>query len=79
MISFSKGTLTDEEAFWTMRYFLEIHYKRSPGAMDISDILSATQPFEFNERGHFDGKVTENRRIAPADSGMISDWNKAVE
>jgi hypothetical protein len=77
--SFSNETLTEEEAFWVMFYFLEGHYKLSDGQFDISDILSASQPFEFDKRGHFDGQVHENRSTAPADSGMIWHWNEAVK
>lgn len=76
---FSNGTLTEEEAFWVMFYFLEYHYELSGGQFDVSDILSGSQPFEFNVDGTFDGEVHGNRRTAPADSGMIWHWNKAIE
>jgi cobyric acid synthase len=79
MTEFSKETLTEEEAFWVMFYFLEGHYEISGGQFDISDILSASQPFEFDKNGHFDGKVEGNRKISVADSGMIWHWNEAVK
>lgn len=62
-----------------MWYFLKEHYDLSGGQFDISDILSASQPMEFDAKGHFDGKVLGNRTIAPADSGMVSFWNEAIE
>ena len=77
--TFANTKLTEEEAFWVMRYFLQEHYDLSGGQFDISDILSATQPFEFDENGNFDGQVQGNRRIAPADSGMIWHWNEAIK
>ena len=77
--NFSNDKLTEEEAFWVMFYFLEGHYELSDGQFDISDILSASQPFEFDKRGHFDGQVHANRRTAPAGSGMIWHWNEAVK
>lgn len=76
---FSNKTLTEEEAFWVMYYFLEGHYELSGGQFDVSDILSGSQPFEFDDNGHFDGKVLGNRRVAPADSGMVWHWNEAVK
>lgn len=76
--SFTSDRFTEEEAFWIMWYFLEGHYELSGGQFDVSDILSACQPFEFTENGHFDGDVKGNRRIAPADSGMIWHWKEAI-
>lgn len=76
---FVKEQLTAEESFWVMFYFLEGHYELSGGHFDLSDVLSASQPFEFNEKGHFDGQVLGNRKVAPADSAMISDWNAAIK
>lgn len=76
---FSKDVLTEEEAFWVMYYFLDAHDELSGGQFSVSDILSASQPFEFDEKGHFDGQVTGTRRVSPADSKMISDWNNAVK
>jgi hypothetical protein len=76
---FSNDTLTEEEAFWVMWYFLEGHYELAGGQFDLSDILSASQPFEFDDNGHFDGQVKGNRRVAPADSGMVWHWNEAVK
>lgn len=76
---FSKNTLTEEDAFWVMWYFLDGHYQLAGGEFDLSDILSASQPFEFDNNGHFDGQVDGIRRVAPADSGMIWHWNEAVK
>ena len=76
---FVNEQLTAEESFWVMFYFLEGHYELSGGHFDLSDILSASQPFEFDEKGHFDGQVLSNRTVAPADSAMISDWNTAIK
>lgn len=72
MEQFIKTDLTHEEAFWVMWYFLKQHYELSGGQFNIRDILSASQPMEFNADGHIDGKITGNRTIAPADSGMVS-------
>ncbi len=79
MEQFIKADLTTEEAFWVMWYFLKEHYDLSGGTFDVSDILSASQPVEFDSNGHFDGKILGNRTIAPADSGMVSFWNAAVQ
>src|SRR5690606_36729727 len=75
--SFTDSNLTEEEACWVMRYFLDGHYELVGGEFDLTDILSATQPFEFDDNGHFDGEVKGKRRIAPADSGMVCHWNEA--
>jgi len=77
--TFSNNSLTEEDAFWVMRYFLHEHYDLSGGQFDVSDILSATQPFEFDENDNFDGKVKGNRTVKVADSGMIWHWNEAVK
>jgi hypothetical protein len=77
--NFAYSNLTEEEAFWIMWYFLDGHYELAGGEFDLSDILSASQPFEFDENGHFDGQVKGNRRVAPADSGMVWHWNEAVK
>lgn len=77
--TFAYTNLTEEEAFWVMWYFLDGHYKLAGGEFDLSDILSASQPFEFDDNGHFDGQVKGNRRVAPADSGMVWHWNEAVK
>ena len=79
MIEFKKEKLTAEESFWVMWYFLKEHYDLSNGTFDISDILSASEPIEFNALGHFDGEEKGNRTMAPIDSGMISFWNEAIE
>ena len=76
---FTHNNLTEEEAFWVMHYFLNGHYELAGGEFDLSDILSATQPFEFDDNGHFDGEVKGKRIIAPADSGMVWHWNEAVK
>lgn len=76
---FSNEQLTAEESFWVMFYFLERHYELSGGHFDLSDILSASQPFEFNKKGHFDGQALGYRKVAPADSAMIYDWNAAIK
>jgi hypothetical protein len=76
---FSTETLTEEEAFWVMYYFLDGHYELAGGEFDLTDILSASQPFEFDENGHFDGQVKGNRKIKPADSGMVWHWNEAIK
>ena len=76
---FSNEQLTAEESFWVMFYFLERHYELSGVHFDFSDILSTSQPFEFNEKGHFDGQALGYRKVAPADSAMIYDWNAAIK
>ena len=76
---FSNNTLTEEEAFCVMRYFLEGHYEMAGGEFELSDILSASQPFEFDENGHFDGQVLGIRKTTPADSSMVWHWNEAVK
>jgi len=76
---FSTNTLREEEAFWVMHYFLKGHYELAGGEFDLSDILSASQPFEFDNKGRFDGEVKGNRNIRPADSGMIWHWNEAIK
>jgi hypothetical protein len=77
--SFAYSNLTEEEAFWVMWYFLNGHYELAGGEFNLSDILSASQSFEFDENGHFDGQVKGNSRVAPADSRMVSHWNEAVK
>lgn len=79
MIEFENEQLSAQDAFWVMYYFLEEHYKLSGGTFDVSDILAASAPVEFNSKGHFDTQVTGNRPMAPIDSGMISFWNEAIE
>jgi hypothetical protein len=79
MIKFKGTTLSSEDAFWVMWYFLKEHYDSSSGQFDVSDILSASEPTEFDIDGHIDGNVLRDRNIAPADSGMISSWNEAIE
>ena len=43
--NFAYSNLTEEEAFWIMWYFLDGHYQLADGEFDLSDILSASQPF----------------------------------
>ena len=78
MVPFHDETLTSEEAFWVMWYFLQEHYELSEGTFDVSDILSACQPVTFNEQGHFDFSAGANGVKAPSDSGMVHFWNDAV-
>ena len=66
---FLQGTLTEEEGFLVMWYFLQGHYELAGGQFDISDILSASEPITFN------GSNVKR----PADSGMIWHWNEAVK
>ena len=79
MEQFKNANLSGEDAFWVMWYFLKEHYDLSGGKFDVSDILSASEPMEFNSNGHIDGKILGNRITAPADNGMISFWNEAIE
>ena len=79
MIDFSKEQLTTEEAFWVMFYFLKEHYDLSEGTFDVSYILSASEPVEFNLMGRFDTKITGNRPIEAIDHCMISFWNDTIE
>ena len=62
---FLNGEMTIEDGFWTMFYFLKSHYDLSNNTFDVSDILSASEPFWDEKR--------------PADSGMIDFWNEALE
>lgn len=66
---FAQTNLTAEDAFWVMHYFLEENRQLSNGTFDISDILSASEPVPIAVTG----------QLVPADSGMISFWNEAVE
>ncbi len=77
--NFTHSNLMEEEAFWVMRYFLDGHYELAGGEFDLTDILSASQPIEIDDNGHFDGEVKGKRRIAPADSGMVWHWNEAIK
>lgn len=77
--NFTNNNLTEEESFWVMFYFLESHYELANGDFELSDILSASQPFEFDNDGHFDGQVKGNRIILPADNGMVWHWNEAIK
>jgi hypothetical protein len=69
-IKFADESITVEESFWVMYYFLESHYDLSEGSFDVSDILSASAP--FNWMGMYND-------LMPADRGMISYWNEALE
>lgn len=68
-VRFAQTDLTAEEAFWVMWYFLEENHQLSQGTFDVSDILSASEPVPIAGTG----------RLVPADSGMISFWNEALE
>lgn len=76
---FKSETLTAEESFWVMYYFLEEHYTLSGGQFDVSDILSASEPIGFDDKGHFDLTGSGQAFVAPADRAMISYWNEAIE
>ena len=69
MITFTDENLTAEEAFWVMFYFLEEHYTLSKNTFDVSDILSASQPMDWDKTGI----------KRPADSSMVDYWNEAIE
>ena len=69
MDSFKEGTITIEEGFWTMFYFLHKHWESSNGTFDVSDILSASEPARRNDP----------KLIIPADSAMIDYWHEALE
>jgi hypothetical protein len=58
-----KEQLSLEDAFWVTWYFLKNIYDSNDGKFDLSDILSASEPF-------FDV-------IKPADSAMTEYWLKA--
>ena len=68
-VNFNKETLTSEDGFWTMFYFLKEHYDLAGGEFDLSDILSACEPMDWSGSGE---KI-------PADSSMIEYWNEALE
>ena len=69
MSKFKSENLSSEEAFWVMWYFLKEHYDLSNNTFDVSDILGASQPIDWNGSGI----------KKPADSGMIDFWNEAIE
>lgn len=69
MAEFKDDKLTSEDAFWVMFYFLQEHYELSENTFDVSDILSASEPMDWNRTGI----------KRPADSGMIDFWNDAIE
>jgi len=69
MTEFKTESLSSEEAFWVMFYFLQEHYELSENTFDVSDILSASEPMDW------DGSGIKR----PADSGMIDFWNEALE
>ncbi|WP_167852060.1 hypothetical protein [Hymenobacter elongatus] len=71
--------LSSEDAFWVMWYFLEEYYELTGSIFDVSDIISASQPIEFDAEGHIDSQILGSRITASADSGMISFWNNAIE
>ncbi len=69
MIDFTTDKLSSEDAFWVMWYFLQEHYELSENTFDVSDILSASEPMDW------DGSGIKR----PADSGMIEFWNDALD
>jgi len=69
MAEFKDDKLTSEDAFWVMLYFLQEHYELSENTFNVSDILSASEPMDWNGTGI----------KRPADSGMIDFWNNAIE
>jgi len=69
MSDFKKGNITIEEGFWTMYYFLLEHYELSEGNIDVSDILSFSQPI----------RRSDPNLVIPADSSMIEYWHEALE
>jgi len=84
MIKFKEAQLTSEDAFWVMFYCLKEHYDLSGGTFDVSDILSASEPILYknglqNWEGTQTGEITDDDILFPADPGMISFWNDAVE
>ena len=69
MTKFNKESFSNEEAFWIMWYFLKEQFDLSNNTFDVSDILGACEPMDW------DGTGTK----IPADRGMIDFWNEAVE
>ena len=69
MTEFKSENLSSEDAFWVMVYFLKEHYELSENTFDVSDILSASEPMDWNGTGI----------KRPADDGMIDFWNEAIE
>ncbi len=69
MTEFKEDNLTTEDTFWVMWYFLQEHYELSNNTFDVSDILSASEPMDW------DGSGIKH----PADNGMIDFWNEALE
>lgn len=52
-----------------MWYFLQEHYELSNNTFDVSDILSTSEPIDW------DGSGIKR----PVDRGMIDFWNEAIE
>ncbi len=69
MTKFIEDNLTTEDAFWVMWYFLQEHYELSNNSFELSDVLSASEPFDWNGSGI----------KRPADDGMVVFWNEALE
>lgn len=66
MVEFKKDeSLSAEEAFWVMWYFIQDTYELTDGDIEVSEILSFCEPLSGD--------------MMPADSGVIGDWNKAIE
>lgn len=69
-MEFETGSISVEDGFWVMYYFLEAHYELSGGTFGTTEILSASTP--YNWKGIYDD-------LMPADRAMISYWNEALE
>ncbi len=69
MTKFKEDNLTAEDAFWVMWYFLQEQYELSNNTFEVSDILSASEPKDW------DGSGIKR----PADNGMIDFWNEALK
>ena len=66
---FNNETLTSEESFWVMWYFIDGLNKISQGQFDLADVLSLSQAVP----------LMESRILVPADSIMSSYWNEAID
>jgi hypothetical protein len=58
-----KEHLSVEDAFWVAWYYLKNIYDSNDGKFDLSDILSASEPFFYSDK--------------PADSAMTEYWLEA--
>ncbi|MFK8037488.1 MAG: hypothetical protein AB8B74_04310 [Crocinitomicaceae bacterium] len=66
---FNNETLTSEESFWVMWYFIDEQNKISQGQFDLADVLSASQAVP----------LMESRVLVPADGIMAAYWNEAID